>query len=411
MKKLLWMLAMGGFFALDESVPAQSWTPTGANTNVVWSSIACSADGTSLVAGLSGGAIFLSGDSGNLWSPCRTPATNTSWIAVASSADFSRLAALDNLHSLVYLSTDAGFTWTSNSLAATNLNSLALSADGSQLEVTAAGGAVFLTFLTGDPGALWFLNTLPAVGTLHVVSSADGAKLAVAAVNGSIFCSTNGGSSWQVSGAPTNLFWTCMASSADGCKLVAGAADTIFTSVDSGATWASNSLPGNLISSVASSADGINLAAVVNFGTAPVGGSLNGAVFISTNSGATWFQSLSPVGTWLGVISSADGSTLYAPLADTFTSIPPLQAGGIYTSQTIPHPALKLTPSAGNVGLSWIVPSASFTLQQNPGLSPGAWQNVSATPALDITNLQFTTVVPATNGQCFYRLATPAETP
>ena len=73
---------------------AQEWTPTGApETN--WSSVACSADGSKLVAAVFGGLIYTSTNSGSTWVAASAP-TNF-WWSVASSADGTRLFAGDGL--------------------------------------------------------------------------------------------------------------------------------------------------------------------------------------------------------------------------------------------------------------------------------------------------------------------------
>jgi photosystem II stability/assembly factor-like uncharacterized protein len=112
MKHLLFILTMSGFFAVTDPVLAQDWVLTDAPTNLVWSSIACSADGSRLVAGTYGSGIYLSTDAGSTWSPGGAPTTNSTCSSVVSSADGTRLAALDNGY--VYTSADAGITWTSN---------------------------------------------------------------------------------------------------------------------------------------------------------------------------------------------------------------------------------------------------------------------------------------------------------
>src|ERR1039457_2639148 len=80
---------------------------------------------------------------------------------------------------------------------------------------------------------------------------------------GFIYVSTNSGRIWKSTSAPSN-FWACVASSADGTKLVAvdsGRGDgLIYASTNSGKTWNPTSAPGNFWSSVASSMDGTKLA-------------------------------------------------------------------------------------------------------------------------------------------------------
>ena len=69
---------------------------------------------------------------------------------------------------------------------------------------------------------------------------------------------------WTQTSAPAS-YWTCVASSADGTRLIAaqrnqyGGSGAIYTSVDGGVTWLSNNVPNQYWNGVASSADGMKL--------------------------------------------------------------------------------------------------------------------------------------------------------
>jgi hypothetical protein len=91
-------------------------------------------------------------------------------------------------------------------------------------------------------------------------------------------------------------------------------------------TWTLTSAPFTNWTSVASSADGSHLVASA-YGGPSKSGSVPGAIFISTNSGASWAMSSS--GTywlnWVSVASSADGTKLFAagvPAGDVHFPIP-----------------------------------------------------------------------------------------
>jgi photosystem II stability/assembly factor-like uncharacterized protein len=207
-----------------------------------------------------------------------------------------------------------------------------------------------------------------------------------------IYTTTNSGATWTATGPLyPSLTWTCIASSADGAKLVAAVNGGIYTSTDSGATWAqaANGLSGAFSTYVASSADGSKL--VASF----IGG--GGGIYTSTDSGATWTQTTNgPSGAL--VASSADGSMLVAAV----------NGGGIYTSQTTPAPVLAITPSSDNLAFSWLVPSTNFVLQQCSDLCAANWTDVTNnTPALNLANLQYQVVLPLPAGNAFYRLKTP----
>ncbi len=93
-------------------------------------------------------------------------------------------------------------------------------------------------FISTDSGNTW--SNRYSVGYCEsIASSANGLNLAAVGTN--IFISTNGGTNWNVSGAP-DLDWYQVASSADGTTLLAdqyySTTDTLlYVSRDSGLTW------------------------------------------------------------------------------------------------------------------------------------------------------------------------------
>jgi hypothetical protein len=100
--------------------------------------------------------------------------------------------------------------------------------------------------------------------------------------------------------------WSSLASSADGVKLAAVATQTfsggpgqIYTSADSGETWTARGTARNWYQ-IASSADGSKLVASV----------LEGLLYTSVDSGATWVARSSGSRDWIGLASSADGTRL-----------------------------------------------------------------------------------------------------
>jgi photosystem II stability/assembly factor-like uncharacterized protein len=218
--------------------------------------------------------------------------------------------------------------------------------------------------------------------------------------NGLIYTSRDSGATWTPTSAPTN-YWESVASSVDGTKLVAAAAaDTsdnlgsIYTSSDSGETWTRTSAPTQEWWSVASSADGIALVAVAVF---PIP-----SIYTSTNSGATWTSAGAPAATWwYCVASSADGGHIVALSGD----------GSIFTLRS-PAPAPPLPPSpqlavglsGATIGLSWLVPSTRFVLQQNSDLSSTNWVDVPTPPTLDLTNLHHRLTLTPPLGSSFFRL-------
>lgn len=104
---------------------------------------------------------------------------------------------------------------------------------------------------------------------------------------------------WTVTTAPS-ANWVSVASSADGNKLAAlvQGGEAVYISTNAGATWTLSS-PGNggaLGSSICCSADGKLLY---------LGGTTQ--IYCSTNSGTTWNPTASPFASWVTVACSADG--------------------------------------------------------------------------------------------------------
>ena len=148
-----------------------------------------------------------------------------------------------------------------------------------------------------------------------VASSADGTKLVAVVYNGYIYTSSDSGASWVLrNSSPVNTAArrTCVASSASGTNLAVGVdGGYIYTSTDSGVHWAQQTGSGDgslRWSALASSSDGVNLIAATT-------GSSSGKVYTSSNLGTNWLaQTVSSVAnaSWSSVASSADGSHLAA---------------------------------------------------------------------------------------------------
>ena len=273
--------------------------------------------------------------------------------------------------------------------------SIASSADGNKLAAAGRGSRAQLGpfFTSTNAGAAWIQANVPNNAWTSVASSADGTKLVAVSetaatpappiIYGQIYTSTNSGLAWTLSTAPGN-WWISVSSSVDGTKLVAGGWQSpIFSSTDSGTTWTQANAP-NGSCFMASSADGTKLIAAYN----------NGGVYTSTNSGCTWISNNAPITSWTSVASSADGNKMVAVGGDL-----------IYSTQITPAPTLNITPTNGNLMLSWIIPSTNFVLLQSCDLQ--SWTAMTNQPVLNLTNLQNQVVLSSPNSNCFYRLASP----
>jgi predicted outer membrane repeat protein len=236
-----------------------------------WTAIASSADGTKLVAGEHNGNIWTSTDSGATWT---SRASSQSWKSITSSTDGTKLAATTGNH--IWTSSDSGETWT---------------------EVTSAGSKTWK----------------------GIDSSADGTTVVAAASSSTgekIYISTNSGSTWAVAGDSEAQKWTDVAVSADGTKMAAvhqtvtNYGGKIWLSTDSGATWvADNKNAGGYditftyktLARVSMSADGTKIAVAVN----------SDYIYVSTDSGGAWAAKASTQ-YWWGLAMSSDGTKMAA---------------------------------------------------------------------------------------------------
>ena len=308
----------------------QAWTLTSAPmTN--WSAVACSADGTKVVAAVNGGGIYTSSDAGVTWR--LSSAIVTYWAAVASSATGMNLVAAAGGErgpgtGRIYISTDAGSNWSLTTAPSSSWNSVASSADGRVLvacQYAPAPLAFGLIYTSTNSGATWEPGNTDYCW-FSAAASSDGSILAVVGtINvyqhgnfSQISVSTNAGAGWtNFSSSATG--WTCIACSSDGKRLVSGnfQPGTISISTNGGADWIDTSAPTQNWSSVASTADGTKLLAAAN-GFLPLPA---GPIYTSRDSGATWVSNNAPITNWSGVACSADGNTLFAAV----------NGGGIYT--------------------------------------------------------------------------------
>ena len=140
---------------------------------------------------------------------------------------------------------------------------------------------------------------------------------------------------WVPSSIASTNNWSALAASGDGAKLVAASYDDpafnpgqIYVSTNSGTTWNLTGAPSNFWSGVCSSTNGEDLGAVVS----------GGGIYTSTNAGATWAQAQNaPYGVWYAIASSWDGSRLVAVSggAERFVYTSP-DAGQTWVSNNVP---------------------------------------------------------------------------
>jgi photosystem II stability/assembly factor-like uncharacterized protein len=326
-----------------------------------------------------------------------TSAPSNNWQSVACSADGTNLVAASFVpnsgSSLVCISSDAGSTWAVRDGPGGSVQSVAISPDGRRVSA-AAGDTIYVSF---DRCASWIRTTVPINWWLSVAYVAGGSRLLAASGQG-IYSSIDGGASWTpISAAITNqpgFRWGSIGSSADGKSLIAASwvfgplgakPGPVYTSGNSGGTWTLANVPNLLWGCVACSGNGKRMVALARAGQ----------VFESNDSGTTWAVLSSPSEFWQQAVLSADGSRLFA-ITD---------GGEIFTSARTPTPWVGLATIRDQLVLSWTVSSMNFVLQRTSNLlDPSAWTDVPSGTALNPTNLQNQVTIPAPNGPAFFRL-------
>ncbi len=293
------------------------------NVSRVYSAVASSADGRTLVAAAAtNGALYVSQDYGTNWT---VRDTNRSWAELVCSADGSVMAATV-FNGAIYLSSNYGSNWAATASGTNGWVGLALSADGTILAAVASGAL----YTSVNRGANWLART--NTGPLNwssVAMSMDGTNL-VASVNpGQIYLSSDGGGTWRTQAFSAK--WSAVASSASGTNLIAAVnPGLLYTSTNAGASWTARATTNNW-NSVATSADGKHLAATV----------LGGKLYTSDDAGATW-AARDQTRDWDDIASSGDGTRLVAvvkggaiyTLSRTFASYTVDQASGLVISQS-----------------------------------------------------------------------------
>src|ERR1051326_7650420 len=193
--------------------------------------LTCSADGAKLLAGQNSdpGPTLISTDSGVTWMQTSLPTTNF-WVWVACSADGSALIAAPGGADALYVSTNGGAAWAATATSLSdNWASVACSANGTR--IAAAGytsGGVARIYLSTDSGATWTNAGAPQEGTLGwpLACSADGFTLVSIGYNAAaslpmIYRSTTFGTTWSDTQAPNVYEWEAVACSADAAKIIA----------------------------------------------------------------------------------------------------------------------------------------------------------------------------------------------
>ncbi|MDB6065558.1 MAG: hypothetical protein JWR26_1766 [Pedosphaera sp.] len=306
------------------------WSRLAGSTAAQGVTASSSADGTHLVVG-NNGYLQVSSDSGATW---WIPASQTTGMGIYAviSADGRYVAeALPNQR--VSVSSDSGtnFIVQTNSVL-TNYSGIAISADGSRLVAIVGGGGIYVS---GNFGTNWALTSAPSNVWAAVTSSADGSRLAAVASPGGIYVSSDYGTNWHLSTAPTAQSWQAITCSADGTRFVAlGGSTNAWFSTDGGQNWQPSVIGATFFNAIASSADGLRLAATEG-----------NTILLSIDGGLTWFQSHAPGLGWHGIASSAGGNFIangyntgvYSFRTSTATGTNGYLSGGAYAAVEVQY--------------------------------------------------------------------------
>lgn len=213
----------------------QTWKSVSAPI-AYWGPVASSADGRRLFAVAGGGPIYASADYGGTW---HAYGDSRPWGGLACSADGSTLVASSDL---VFISRDAGATWQQTAMPSGPWRSPTISADGQRMAASRWSGfwrEAGTIWTSLDSGVTW--KQASSLQAADLVASGDGSKLwanSSGLVPASIpWISTNWGLTWT----PLNIGTVyCAATTYDGKKWFTRSGnfyDAMLCSNDGGVTW------------------------------------------------------------------------------------------------------------------------------------------------------------------------------
>ncbi len=219
------MFAVSGtrIYASDDK--GQSWVAVG-NWSRVSRALGCTLQGTVLV-GSTTSAVFRSTNLGSTWGAASLPtgANEASFLAYDSLTVFAATT------SGVYRSRGDGINWglTDSSTLAWHVRSLARDPQGRLFAATDSG-----VYVSSDSGSHWTKGA--GVASSSAVCYEEGSTICAGAADGVIYRTTDGGGSWQPTGATLTVTQGCLAIHPS-WKIVAGTTTGLFGSRDHGITW------------------------------------------------------------------------------------------------------------------------------------------------------------------------------
>ena len=246
------------------------------------------------------------------------------------------------------------------------------------LMVLCVSAISFPTASVADGGSLTWTQTEEGPQYWSAIAASyDGSKLVAASVTGNptppeayhgrIYTSVDSGVTWTLRHPTVALVdWQSVASSSDGQKLVIcwtnfDAEGEIYTSVDSGVTWQLTSAPARNWVTVTSSADGNKLAAAARGDETD---NAQGEIYTSVDAGATWvLRASAGLRQWSSIASDSSGNKLVA-VDRRNEFVTPNRRGFIYTSS--------------NAGLTWIEHDAPLSAGLETNTENQSWNSVSS---------------------------------
>jgi len=212
-----------------------NWTPT-ANAYGNWSSVACSSNGTIVVATQGAntvggqtvyGNLFVSTDEGAAW---RIPDRMSKgiWTSSAVSLDGTVMVASQGVDEIgyagqIWTSTDSGASWTSNG-PHLMWSSVAMNSNGT-LMLAAASTPSALVYSSSNFGVTW---TATSQYGNQVGVSPDGTTIVAGETDGSLVVSFDGGSNWVEQFGSPQAPWSSLALSSNGRYIVGCVSGNIF---------------------------------------------------------------------------------------------------------------------------------------------------------------------------------------
>ena len=277
-----------------------------APANAGWMAVASDNDGSTLIAGVYGGSLWVSSDGGVTWgSGGLNPGPG--WATVASDDDGSNLIAAHGQYYVgeLYTSTDGGISWIKRNPGGNGKwYSVASNSDGSTLIAAAYKDHIYVSTNYGVDGSWSDVNPGGGASPLwtSVTSDSTGHYLTANAYGGGFYVSSDSGVTWSANRSFSS-YNNCMASDSTGAKLIGGwYSNKIYTSTNYGINWTARTPVGNWVKT-ASDYDGSTLLV----------GDNAGLLYSSIDAGINW-TALSPptAGNWQGVALDSDGSNLIA---------------------------------------------------------------------------------------------------